>query len=170
VLKNNNKRSGLQRIGVQWGSADDHYERDMQGIATLADALKDMGALLVLSLKSNNLRAHGGKALAAGLKGNQVITELNIADNNLTNYGEDMSGFIALADVIPDMRALSSLNLSKNALLTKEAGKVLGDMLKGNSILKELDVSSNYSINASATLHQILRKAPKKRHQNDKGT
>jgi hypothetical protein len=41
--------------------------------------------------------------------------------------------------------------LSKNALLTKETGKVLGDMLKGNSILKELDVSSNYDYHAGAT-------------------
>jgi hypothetical protein len=38
-----------------------------------------------------------------------------------------------------------------NALLTKEAGKVLGDMLKGNSILKELDVSSNFDYGAGAT-------------------
>jgi hypothetical protein len=70
----------------------------------------------VLSLKSNNLRSDGGKALAEGLKGNQVITELNIADNNLTNTGNDMSGVIALADVIPDMGGLSVLNLASNNL------------------------------------------------------
>ena len=64
---------------------------------------QDMRALLVLSLKSNNLCADGGKALADTLKGNQVITELNIADNNLTYYGTDMSGVIALANAIPDM-------------------------------------------------------------------
>ena len=29
------------------------------------------------------LMAEGGKALAAGLKGNQVLTELNVAGNNL---------------------------------------------------------------------------------------
>ena len=41
------------------------------------------------------------------------------------------------------IRALTSLNISKNGLLTKEAGKVLGDMLKANSVLKELDVSGS---------------------------
>jgi hypothetical protein len=37
----------------------------------------------VISLESNSLCAAGGKALAEGLKGNQVITELNIASNRL---------------------------------------------------------------------------------------
>jgi hypothetical protein len=41
------------------------------------------------------------------------------------------------------MRALSVLSLKDNKLGTKEAGKVLGEMLKGNSVLKELDLSKN---------------------------
>jgi hypothetical protein len=49
------------------------------------------------------------------------------------------------------MGALSSLFLSKNRLLTKEAGKALADMLKGNTVLKVLDVSdSGYSMSSSA--------------------
>jgi hypothetical protein len=36
------------------------------------------------------------------------------------------------------------LSLKKNSLGTKEAGKVLGEMLKVNSLLKELDLSDNY--------------------------
>jgi hypothetical protein len=40
-----------------------------------------MGALSVLSLESNELYADGGKALAEGLKGNTVITELDISSN-----------------------------------------------------------------------------------------
>jgi Ran GTPase-activating protein (RanGAP) involved in mRNA processing and transport len=71
-------------------------------------------------LKSNKLQAAGGKALGEGLKGNQVITELNIADNNLGSYtpgvGTDMSGVIALADAIPDMRALSIANVMGNKI------------------------------------------------------
>jgi hypothetical protein len=94
----------------------------------------------VLSLKSNNLRADGGKVLAEGLKGNQVITELNIADNNLANVGYlyDMSGVMALADVIPDIGALSKFTFSGDfsfsTLVTMETtmtvsnfgGKLLG--------------------------------------------
>jgi hypothetical protein len=48
-----------------------------------ANDISDMGALSVLSLKSNNLCADGGKALAEGLKGNTVITALDISSNNL---------------------------------------------------------------------------------------
>ena len=73
-----------------------------------------MGALSVLSLNSNSLGVDGGKALAEGLRGNNVLIELNIAGNNLTNYGRDMSGVIALADVIKDMGALTKLDARSN--------------------------------------------------------
>jgi hypothetical protein len=69
----------------------------------------------VLSLKSNNLNADGGKALAEGLKGNTVITELDISGNALgvnSNFDQDMSGVIALADAIPNMGALSKFTFS----------------------------------------------------------
>ena len=35
------------------------------------------------------------------------------------------------------------LDISNNKMLTKEAGKALGDALASNSVLKELDVSRN---------------------------
>jgi hypothetical protein len=57
--------------------------------------------------------------------------------------GAKAEGIIALANAIPDMGALSVLSLKKNSLGTKEAGKVLGEMLKVNSALKELDLSDN---------------------------
>jgi hypothetical protein len=86
-----------------------------------------MGALSVLSLKSNELRADGGKALAEGLKGNTVITELDISSNYLgkNRYGEtDMSGVIALADAIPDMGALTTLDISRNSIPPKQEGEL----------------------------------------------
>jgi hypothetical protein len=52
-------------------------------------------------------------------------------------------GGVCLAGVIKDMGALSMLSLKDNFLGTKEAGKVLGEMLKENSVLKELDLSDN---------------------------
>jgi hypothetical protein len=73
---------------------------------------KDKGAMTKFDISSNKIRAEGAKALAAGLKGNQVITELNISSNNL-GYNSDgkyeTSGVIAIADAIPDMRAMSKL-------------------------------------------------------------
>jgi hypothetical protein len=69
-------------------------------------------------ISSNDLRAEGTKLLAAALKGNQIVTELNISSNNMT-YGSawgDMSGIIALVNVISDMGALLMLNLASNNL------------------------------------------------------
>jgi Ran GTPase-activating protein (RanGAP) involved in mRNA processing and transport len=95
-------------------------------------------------ISSNDIRAEGGKTLAAGLQGNQVITELNISSNNLGyNSGDngDTSGVIAIANAIPDMGALTSLNMSANGLKGAEAGEALGDAIAANTVLKELDIS-----------------------------
>jgi hypothetical protein len=54
-----------------------------------------------------------------------------------------IAGIITIANAILDMRALTSLNMSKNGLLSKDGGTVLGEMLKANTVLKELDVSSS---------------------------
>jgi hypothetical protein len=75
----------------------------------------------VLSLKSNELRADGGKALAEGLKGNTVISELDISSNALGKNPydrNDMSGVIALADAIPDMGAMSSFTFGDKQAVT----------------------------------------------------
>jgi Ran GTPase-activating protein (RanGAP) involved in mRNA processing and transport len=205
--------SVLTELDVSSNSWNDHEGDKGDGVGfaqELAAGIKDNGALLVLSLQSNNLGPAGGKALASGLKGNQVITELNISSNNLgtnSNYDSDTSGIIAIADAIPDMGAMTSLDVSdnnlgalvlpegwqfdksasswdermyrhadgreqksnpgkpdgiialanaisdmgallvlslkENGLGTEEGGKVIGEMLKGNSVLRELDLSGN---------------------------
>jgi hypothetical protein len=84
----------------------------------------DFSGLIQLSLSkldiSNcKLFAEGASALAASLKGNQGITKLDISSNQLglnSEYGRDASGVIALADVFPDMGAMTSLNLASNRL------------------------------------------------------
>ena len=76
-----------------------------------------MRALSLLNLASNSLWAEGTKLLAEALKGNRIITELNLSNNSATRKGTsfgDMSGVIALADAIPDMGAMTSLNLAEN--------------------------------------------------------
>jgi hypothetical protein len=106
------------------GIADDATEADLSGrgmdaddAIILASELPDEGAMTKLDISFNDIRAEGGKALAAGLKGNQVIQELNISDNELTknsNCDADTSGVIAIADAIPGMGALASLDLFRN--------------------------------------------------------
>jgi hypothetical protein len=129
-LKGNQGLIKLNLAGNALGVLADRSDYDISGVIAIADAIPDMGALSVLSLKSNNLRAAGCKTLAKGLKGNQVITELNIADNNLANSGSDMSGVIALADAIPDMGAMTSLNLASNSLYDEGAKVVAASLPK----------------------------------------
>jgi Ran GTPase-activating protein (RanGAP) involved in mRNA processing and transport len=80
--------------------------------AILADAIKDMRALTKFDISTNSLNAAGAKALVEGLEGNQVMTELNLAGNELGKAPDgtaafgtkaDMSGIIALADILPGM-------------------------------------------------------------------
>jgi Ran GTPase-activating protein (RanGAP) involved in mRNA processing and transport len=118
---------------------------DIKFVKAFIPGLSNNGALLVLSLESNRLYADGGKALAEGLKGNQVIQELNIASNyvGITSSGDtDMSGVTALADVIPDMGAMKKIDIGSNRLCA-EGTKLLVAALKGNEIMTELNISSN---------------------------
>jgi hypothetical protein len=111
---------------------------------------------LVLSLNSNSLGPDGGKALAEGLRGNSVIEELNIADNDLTDYGTDVSGVAAIADVIPGMGAMTSLNLASNGL-GAEGAKIVAEAIKVTMctptiILVPFSCPSDFSINCCCFL------------------
>jgi hypothetical protein len=115
------------------------------GVIAIADAIPDMGALLHFDISNNNIRAEGGKALVEALKGNQVITTLSIAKNNLSfnsSGDNDMSGVAALADVISDMGALTKFDISNNSLCAAGA-KALASGLKGNHVMTELDLAGN---------------------------
>jgi hypothetical protein len=135
VLPEGWRREQIKAYGWEFGftHVDGRQQRkkpgNPEGIIVLADAIKDMGALTKLDISENNLHAGGGKALAAGIKGNQVITELSIAGNALGTeseypYNSDMSGVTALADAIPDMRALTKLDISSNNIGAKEGSNL----------------------------------------------
>jgi hypothetical protein len=72
-----------------------------------------------LDVSKNGLLAEGTKLLAEALKGNQIMMELNISSNYMTSGG--MSGVVALADAIPKMGALLSLNIGDNKLTRGKA-------------------------------------------------
>jgi hypothetical protein len=69
-----------------------------------------MEALLSLDMSSNCLYAEGTKLLAQALQSNQTMTSLIISSNNMTKGG--ISGVVALANAIPDMRALLQFTFS----------------------------------------------------------
>jgi hypothetical protein len=93
--------------------------------------------LTKLDISKNGLRVAGAKVLAESLRGNQIMTDINIASNILSDCGEDMSGIAVLADVIPSMRAILSVNLLKNMIGVDQA-KALASILKEHPTLKSL--------------------------------
>jgi Ran GTPase-activating protein (RanGAP) involved in mRNA processing and transport len=96
--------------------------------------------LTKFDISKNDLRAAGGMALAAGLKGNQVITELNIASTllSLDLYNRsDTSGVVAIDDVIGAMGAISSVNVLFNDIGAEQA-HALANVLKEHATLKSL--------------------------------
>jgi hypothetical protein len=128
--------SGLlhQKVSIQAISAHPSCSHCIPyvGPAVIADAIKDNGAMTKIDISSNALCAAGGKALAEALKNNQVVTELNISSNYLGTVDggtPDMSGVIALANVIPDMGAMTSLNLASNGL-GAEGAKIVAEAIK----------------------------------------
>ena len=135
------------------GIADDATEANLSGLGmdaddavVVADELPAKGALVKFDISENVLCAAGTKAVAEALKGNQIMTELNISSNYAGmkgTGGADMSGVIAISDAIPTMGALEKLLMANNQMGTKEAGEALGRALAQNSVLKELDVSGN---------------------------
>ena len=139
---------------------DGNKHGDMSGVMDIANAIPTMRAMVKVDISKNNIRAEGGKALAKALQDNQVIQELNIAANNLgrgpKTGSTDMSGVIAIADAIPTVGALTSLNISNNMLCGKYSDgygdapytvagiKALCEMLQTNTTLLELDISKNF--------------------------
>jgi Ran GTPase-activating protein (RanGAP) involved in mRNA processing and transport len=107
----------------------------------ISKGLAGNGALLSLDISKNFFFAAGAKLLAEGLRGNKVMTELNLAGNDMgTEFGRskaDMSGVTALADVIPGMRAISSVNLLKNIIGVAQA-EAFVSILKEHPTLKSL--------------------------------
>ena len=132
----------------------------------LADALKGNSILTELDISNNhdeyNMNSQDGpgfaQELAVGIKDNGALSILNLAENNLgelvipagwtEDYDEDEEvlyrhtdgteqkgnpgkpeGIIAIANAIPDMGALTSLNLSSNDLRA-EGAKIVAEAIE----------------------------------------
>jgi Ran GTPase-activating protein (RanGAP) involved in mRNA processing and transport len=106
------------------------------------------GALEKLLMGANNIKgAEAGKALGDSIAANTVLKELNIAGRGEWPDhvpGCDVEFVKAFAVGLGANGALTKVNVSNNKMACKEVGKALGDMLKTNSVLQDLDVSNNY--------------------------
>jgi Ran GTPase-activating protein (RanGAP) involved in mRNA processing and transport len=124
-------------------------EDDMSGIIAISGAIPTMGALVKFDISNNALRAEGTKVLARALKGNKSMTDINISSNEMRDGrydfiggGKDLSGVLEIANTIPTMGALETLRIGGNRINGAEAGKALSNALAANTVLKELDLSS----------------------------
>ena len=103
--------------------------------------------MVKLDMSANSICAEGGKLLAAALKDNQIMTELNIADNKLGNDGPgvfastDMSGVIAIGDAIPTMGAMVTVNVMGNNI-GKEQALNLVSIFKEKDQMKSIGLAS----------------------------
>eukprot|EP00935_MAST-01C_sp_MAST-1C-sp1_P001408 g1408.t1 len=174
-LSKTNLGAGGAFIVSAWMSHKDNGALVTVIINKFALPIQDIKTKAELDLSGKGMGPEDAIVITALLPLNGAMTSLDISNNNLgikrgnirpNGYKEefaqfwgekdehwetvsDASGVIALADGIKNNGALTSLNMSKNKMLTKAAGKALGDMLKANSVLKELDVSSNYNYYAT---------------------
>ena len=81
----------------------------------IADGLCANGALIKFDISQNRLYAEGTKLVAQALKNNQVMTDLNLSSNEMTddgNYGTDLSGVIAIGNAIPTIGAMAKFTFS----------------------------------------------------------
>jgi len=66
--------------------------------------------------------------LADALQVNSGLTSLNLSQNNLTNFGSDMSGMTALANALRVNSGLTKLDLRANYLRKKKFVSLDDDM------------------------------------------
>jgi hypothetical protein len=112
----------------------DGNHKGASGIVAIANAIKTMRALLVLNLASNNLGAlvmPEGWSRGRGYHENgwyEWYTHISGTDQKERPIKPE--GIIALANAIPDMRALTSLNLASNGF-SVEVAKIIAAVLPG---------------------------------------
>ena len=154
ALKNHPVLTDLKIAGNSL-SQDSDREPDLSGVIAISNAIPTMGALTSLNISSNGITgAEAGKALGDALAATAVLKELDLsAQDDDSDWGD--AGIAS--DQNLDARfakefaiglangALTSLNVSSNSIKGAEAGKALGNALAANTVLKQLDLSKNYS-------------------------
>ena len=115
--------------------------------------------MVKFNIRKNELYVAGTKALAEAMRDNQVMTELNIADNGLgktSEYGKaDMSGIIAIGDAIPTMGALGTITFGDNFDYGRKDGTV-----HLSTSMTEADFSSK-NLGPSGAVHIVAAFLPK---------
>ena len=140
---------GLTSINMSGNNLTDS-SRDMTGIKELAAALGVNGGLTALNLSFNSLKDEGVNAVCEAIKSNK---ETKLASLNFEDNGIGPVGAKSVAAMVAVTGALTSLDLSSNALCgvtyrggtyTAEGITAIGDALRVNGALMALDLSFNH--------------------------
>jgi Ran GTPase-activating protein (RanGAP) involved in mRNA processing and transport len=109
-----------------------------QQLPALAEFLKSNPKSVHLELEGRGcIGAAGATRIAALLKGNEILTNLNLFLNHIGD-----AGAIQIAGALKENKMLTSLNLSDNHI--GDAGAIqMAGALKENKILTSLDLGSN---------------------------
>ena len=102
---------------------------------------KEMKEIIVIAMSKDSM-----KLLCEVPIKDKALTELDVSGKSLGTEGA-----LVVAEYLRDNGALSSLSLKSNGLLNKESGEALAGVLKANSVLTELDISSNFEEYNSAS-------------------
>jgi hypothetical protein len=144
-----------------------------EGAPLVAQYISGNRTLSKLDTSRNGLYAEGTKLLVEALSGNQITTKLNISGNGMAKASKssssDISRVIALAGVIPGMRAVSSLRVGSNGIpekemrkimaiaMSKESMKILREVPFKNKTITELDVSGkNLGVEGALVIAEYL--------------
>lgn len=102
----------------------------------LTITLKTNYTITELSLANNEITEDGAKYIGDLLKNNNTLLSLNLYNNPIRSYG-----LIHIFDGLKMNSRLTTLNLKKTLLTNSN---FIGEILKQNSSLKELDISENH--------------------------
>jgi hypothetical protein len=123
-----------------------------EGIITIANAIRDMEAISSVNLLKNAIPLEQAQELVKIMQSKEKLitlcglskeeTRLDFSNKEET-WEHDLGDAVLIANDISDMRALTSLDISKNCLYA-EGTKLLAEALKSNQIMTALNISSNF--------------------------
>jgi hypothetical protein len=107
------------------------------GVIALSHVIKDNGALSVLNLASNNLGGWNGSPGSSSRHDTSGSTYKPSAAVNVhhTSLFHIPAGIIALANAIPNMGTMTSLNLASN-MIGSEGAKHVAEAIKVSVMLR----------------------------------
>jgi len=116
VGKNKIGPLGARAIGESFRANGSLTEVNIDGFALPIKQLKGTEPVESLDFSSKELGPASAIVIASLIGANPSLTSLSLAANNLTNYGDDMTGVTAIAEALKVNGSLTSLDVRGNWL------------------------------------------------------